>query len=52
LEAFSLETIDERAKMIEKLRVTEEQNMQMQKDLETLIFRIEELEVDNGALNA
>jgi len=52
LEAFSLETIDERAKLLEKLRITEEQNCQMQKDLETLIFRIEELELDNNSLNA
>jgi hypothetical protein len=30
--------------MIEKIEILEEQNTQMQKDLETLILRIEELE--------
>lgn len=42
-----METIDERVRLVERLRVVEDQNSQMQKDLETLIFRIEELEVEN-----
>jgi hypothetical protein len=48
LELFNLETVDEKVRMLERLKVIEEQNNQMQKDLETLIFRIEELEVENG----
>lgn len=51
LEAFSVEVVNEKVRLVEKLRVTEEQNAQMQKDLETLIFRIEELEVENGSLS-
>ena len=50
LELFNLETVDEKVRMIEKIKVLEEQNSQMQKDLETLIFRIEELEVENSHL--
>ena len=50
LELFNLETVDEKVRMLERLKVIEEQNNQMQKDLETLIFRIEELEVENSQL--
>lgn len=42
-----METVDEKVRIIEKSKVLEEQNAQMQRDLETLIFRIEELEVAN-----
>jgi hypothetical protein len=45
LEMFNLETVDEKVRLIEKCKVLEDQNSQMQRDLETLIFRIEELEV-------
>jgi hypothetical protein len=45
-----METVDEKVRMLERLKVIEEQNNQMQKDLETLIFRIEELEVENSQL--
>ena len=47
LEMFNLETVDEKVRLIEKCKVLEEQNGSMQRDLETLIFRIEELEVQN-----
>ena len=50
LELFNLETVDEKVRMLERLKVIEEQNNQMQKDLETLIFRIEEFEVENSQL--
>ena len=50
LELFNMETVDEKVRMLERLKVIEEQNNQMQKDLETLIFRIEELEVENSHL--
>ena len=52
LELFNLETVDEKVRMLERLKVIEEQNTQMQKDLETLIFRIEELEVENSQLKS
>jgi len=42
-----METVDEKVRLIEKSRVLEDQNRQMQRDLETLIFRIEELECEN-----
>jgi hypothetical protein len=42
-----METIDEKVRLVERMRIIEDQNAQMQKDLETLIFRIEELEVEN-----
>jgi regulator of replication initiation timing len=45
-----LETVDEKVRMIERIKILEEQSSQMQKDLETLIFRIEELEVENSQL--
>lgn len=47
-----METVDEKVRMMEKYRVLEAQNGQMQRDLETLIFRIEELEVDNQKVKA
>ncbi len=52
LEMFNLETVDEKVRLIEKCKVLEEQNGQMQRDLETLIFRIEELEVQNQRIKA
>jgi hypothetical protein len=52
LEMFNLETVDEKVRLIEKCKVLEEQNGQMQRDLETLIFRIEELEVQNHKIKA
>jgi TolA-binding protein len=52
LEMFNLETVDEKVRLIEKSKVLEDQNSQMQRDLETLIFRIEELEVQNHKIKA
>ena len=52
LEMFNMETVDEKVRLIEKCKVLEEQNGQMQRDLETLIFRIEELEVQNQRIKA
>lgn len=52
LEMFNLETVDKKVRLIEKCKVLEEQNGQMQRDLETLIFRIEELEVQNQRIKA
>ena len=49
---FNLETVDEKVRLIEKSKVLEDQNGQMQRDLETLIFRIEELEVQNQKIKA
>lgn len=49
LERFSMEFVDEKLRLVERARVSEEQNAQMQKDLETLIFRIEELEAQGAA---
>ncbi len=39
--------VDERAQMAERMRVLESQNDQMRVDLETLIFKIEEVELEN-----
>jgi hypothetical protein len=39
--------VDERAQMAERMRVLETQNDQMRVDLETLIFKIEEVELEN-----
>ena len=47
LDVLRCDVIHEKAKLTEKVQVLEGQNHQMQKDLETLIFRIEELELDN-----
>ena len=44
---FNMETVDEKVRLIEKCKILEDQNGLMQRDLETLIFRIEELEVQN-----
>lgn len=52
LEMFNLETVDEKVRLIEKCKVFEDQNGQMQRDLETLIFRIEELEVQNQKIKS
>ena len=52
LEMFNLETVDEKVRLSEKCKVFEDQNGQMQRDLETLIFRIEELEVQNQKIKS
>lgn len=45
-----MEGLHERARLLERVRELEGQESQIQKDLETLIFRIEELELDNDRL--
>jgi hypothetical protein len=43
-----MDVVDEKLTLVEKLKIYEEQNSLMQKDLETLILRIEELELINA----
>jgi len=49
-QGMPLEGLHEQARLLERVRHLEGQETQMQKDLETLIFRIEELELDNERL--